>query len=409
MNTEHFIARRILSGKGLELRFSRPVIQVALLGIALGIAVMIITVSIVTGFQQEIRAKVIGFGSHIQISKYDNNESYEPTPISKDQDFLKTLPGEKGIGHIQHYATKAGIIKANREMEGVVLKGIGSNFNWDFFKGNLEEGEIFTVKEDVRTKDILISRILASKLKLSVHDTIPVFYIKNQKQGVKNFRIAGIYSTGMSGQFDDVVILVDLAWVQEMNGWDSTMVGGFEVSVTEFENLDALTEKVNAAIGYDLRAYNIRQIYQTIFSWLDAQDVNAVGLIVLILIICVINMASMLLILILERTNMIGILKAVGAGNWSIQKIFLINAGYLLGFGMLAGNAVAILLCFLQDRYKLITLDPESYFLSSIPVNIDITHILIVNAITIGISVFVLLLPSLLVLSISPMRAIRFR
>lgn len=409
MNTEHFIAGRILKGKGDSIRFSRPIIRIAIFGIILGMAVVLITLCIVTGFQQEIRDKVTGFGSHIQISAYDNNESYEPSPIALDQEFIPSVKKIPGVRHVQAYATKAGILKANRESEGVVLKGVGRDFDLTFFSGCLEEGEIPSFTGSAENKGVVISRIVARRMKLSTGDTLPVFFIQDQKQRVKNIVVKGIYNTGMSGQFDDVLVLADLGLVQHMNGWDPSLTGGFEVSLSEFENVDAITEEVNALVGFDLRAYSIRQIHQTIFSWLDAQDINAVLLVVLIVLVCCINMISALLILILERTGMIGILKAIGATNWKVQKIFLYNAFYLVGTGFLIGNAVGLGFCWLQQQYGFLTLDPESYFLSAVPVRFDWAMIALLNGGAILFCMLMMLLPSLLVSRITPIRAIRFR
>ncbi|MCC7301350.1 MAG: ABC transporter permease [Bacteroidia bacterium] len=409
MNTEHFIARRILSGKAGGVRYSRPIIRIAIFGIVLGIAVVIVSLCIVTGFQKEIRDKVSGFGSHIQVSAYDNNESYEPSPISLHQEFVSEINSTPGIRHIQAYATKAGILKANMESEGVVLKGVDMQFDPSFFASCLEEGEIPVFGGKGTARQMVISRLVADRMKLSTGDTIPFFFVQDQKQRVKKLVVAGIYNTGMSGQFDDVLALSDLRLVQELNGWDSTMVGGFEIAVEHFEELDAITEWVNSAIPYDLRAYSIRQVHQTIFSWLDAQDINAVLLIALIVIVCCINMISAILILILERTGMIGILKALGATNTGIRKIFLYNAFYLTGVGFLLGNLLGVGFCALQQHYKFLSLDPESYFLSSVPIHLDWIMIALLNGGAMAFCMIMMLLPSYLVTRITPIRSIRFR
>lgn len=408
MNTEHFIARRILSGKGSEIRFSRPIIRISILGIVLGLAVMILTVAIVTGFQGQIQEKVIGFGSHIQVSKFDNNESYEPTPIDKRQDFIQLVKAMPEVKHIQTYAIKAGIMKANNEMDGIVLKGIDENFDWSFFSQNLKEGNIFSVRTGKRTRAILVSRVLAGRLQLHVGDSVPVYFIQDQKQRVKKFGVAGIYETGLGGQFDDVMVLGDLAYVQDMNGWDTSQVGGFEITLSDFRKLERVTEEVNGVIGFDLRAFSIKEIHRTVFSWLGAQDVNAKFIVILMLGVCCINMVSALLILILERTQMIGILKSLGSSDWSIRKIFVINAGYLVGLGMLGGNLLGLGIALGQNKFGWFKLDPASYFLSAVPMNIDITHILILNAATLIICILVLIVPTYLVTRISPVRAIRF-
>lgn len=399
----------MIGGRGGGLRYSRPIIRIAIFGITLGMAVVLTAVCVVTGFQKEIRDKVSGFGSHIQISAYDNNESYEPSPIALDQEFIPLVKNIPGITHVQAYATKAGILKANKESEGIVVKGVGPDFDPGFFRSCLEEGVIPSFEGKKENKAIVISRLTAGRMKLRLGDTVPVFFIQEQKQRVKSLVISGIYNTGMSGQFDDVLALADLGLVQDMNGWDSSMAGGFEVSVKDFAQLERLTELVNEQVGFDLRAYSIRQIYQTIFSWLDAQDINAILLIVLIILVCCINMISALLILILERTGMIGILKAVGATNISMQKIFLYNAFYLVGSGFLLGNLVGIGFCVLQQQFGFLSLDPESYFLSQVPIHLDWVFISILDAGALLFCMMMLLLPSLMVTRITPVRAIRFR
>jgi lipoprotein-releasing system permease protein len=397
-----------LSGGSEGGRFSRPIVRISVIGIALGLAVMILTISIVTGFQKEIREKVIGFGAHIQVSNFDNNESYEYSPVERVQPFIKNIVAEPGIKHVQVFATKAGILKAHGEIQGVVVKGIGKDFDWDFFKKNLVEGKTFTVSDSAPTNDLVISKYIATQLKIKLHDSVPVYFIQQNKQRVRKFSVCGIYETGLGQQFDEVFVLADIAHIQKLNGWEKNQVAGFEILINDFRKIDELTEFVNEEIGVNLHARNIKEQNMQVFSWLNAQDINAVIVIVLMLLVASINMISALLILILERTNMIGILKALGSSNWSVRKIFLYNAAYLIGKGLLWGNIIALALCFLQLKFGIFKLDPESYFVSQIPVNLDIVYVLLLNAGTMLVCLFMLIVPSFIVTRITPVKAIRF-
>lgn len=408
LNTELFIAKRILSGKNQEGRFSRPIVRISVIGIALGLAVMILTVAIVTGFQKEIREKVIGFGAHIQVSNFDNNESYEYSPMARKQDFVKGISAQEGVKHIQVFATKPGILKANNEIHGVVVKGIGNDFDWEFFNRNMVEGKAFAISDTGISDAMVISKYIASRLQLKLEDKVPIFFIEGNKQRAINFKVCGIYETGLGQQFDEVFVLADIANLQRLNRWGRDSVGGFEVLINDFNKIDELTEFVNGEIEVDQNAQNIKEQNMQVFSWLGAQDINAVIVVLLMLLVASINMVSALLILILERTNMIGILKALGSSNWSIRKVFLYNAVYLIGKGMLWGNCIALGICFLQKQFGIFKLDPDAYFLSLVPMNVDLIHILILNAGTLVICVLMLIIPSFIVTRITPVRAIRF-
>lgn len=402
---EFFISKRIISSnKG----FSKPIVNIAILGITLGLAIMILTLAIVTGFQNEIRDKVIGFGAHIQISNYDNNESFEGTPIDRNQTFVGELKQNPDIRHVQSFSTKAGIIKTKEDLQGVVVKGVGSDFDWEFFKKNIVEGEPFMVSASVKSDKILISKFHKEKLKLKLNDTLFIYFIQNQQQRARRFSVCGVYSTGLGDLFDQIYVIADIAHVQKLNGWDSASIGGFEILLNDYKKLDATTEAVNETIGFEFLAKSIKDVNPQIFSWLDAQDINAMVVITLMALVAAINMISALLILILERTNMIGTVKALGMTNWSVRKIFLYNASYLIGRGLLFGNIVGISLCLLQKHFKLISLDETTYYLSSIPINFNLAHILLLNAGTFVVCFIMLLLPSYIITYITPVKAMRF-
>ncbi len=405
MNTEFFISKKIISGnKG----FSKPIVNIAILGISLGLAIMILTLAIVTGFQKEIRDKVIGFGSHIQISNYDNNESYEGTPINRHQSFIPVLNKNPSIRHIQCFATKAGIIKTKDELQGVVVKGIGSDFDWNFFKKNIIAGKPFIVSDSVKSDKILISKYHSEKLKLKLNDSLIIYFIQNQQQRARKFVVCGIYETGLGEMFDQIYVLADIAHIQKLNGWNKDSIGGFEILLNDYKKLETATAYVNGAIGFNFIARSIKDINRPIFSWLDAQDINAVVVILLMALVAAINMISALLVLILERTSMIGTLKAIGMKNWSVRKVFLYNASYLIGKGMLYGNILGISICLLQKHFHLVSLDESTYYLSSIPINFNLLHILFLNAGTFILCFVMLIIPSYIITYITPVKAMKF-
>ncbi|MFA4852253.1 MAG: FtsX-like permease family protein, partial [Bacteroidales bacterium] len=368
MNTEFFIAKRIFSVKELG-SLSKPAVRVAIASIVLSIAVMIVSMAIVTGFQKEIRNKVIGFGAHIQISKYDSNSSLEAQPIDKSQNFYPAFDTVPGIRNIQVYATKAGIIKTDEQMEGVILKGIGSDYDWSFFQNRIVDGTIFKVNDSSKSKDVIISKLLAGRLKLKTGDSLRMYFImKDQTQPKgRKLHISGIYETGLE-EFDKVFVIGDIAQIQSLNKWNNNQVAGFEVILDDFKDLNKMSEFVYKNIGYDLNSKNIEELNPQIFDWLGLLDMNVIIILTLMILVAAINMISTLLILILERTNMIGILKALGAKNGSIRRIFLYTSANLIGKGLFWGNLIAISLCLLQKQFGIITLPQESYYVSSVPI-----------------------------------------
>lgn len=385
--------------------FSKPIVNIAILGITLGLAIMILTLAIVTGFQKEIRNKVIGFGAHVQISKYDNNESFEGTPISRHQTFLAELKKNPDIRHIQSFATKAGIIKTKEDLQGVVVKGVGSDFDWEFFEKNIVEGEPFIVSDTAKSDKILISKFHAEKLKLKLNDTLIIYFIQNQQQRARKFSVCGIYSTGLGDLFDQVYVIADIAHIQKLNGWDATSIGGFEILLNDYKKLDEATDAVNETIGFEFLAKSIKDLNRPIFSWLDAQDINAIVVVTLMALVAAINMISALLVLILERTNMIGTIKALGMTNRSVRKIFLYNASYLIGRGLLWGTIAGTTLC---PIFHLFPLDERTYYLSSIPIHFNLAHMLLLNMGTFAVCFVMLLLPSYIITYITPVKAMRF-
>ncbi len=378
------------------------------MAIALSVAVMIITMAVVTGFQKEIRDKVAGFGAHIIVTINTSESTYETAPIDKRQSFLTEIKKLQGVHHVQPYAVKAGIIKTKEDMQGIVVKGIDTDFDWDFFRKNMVQGKPFELNDSVKSDKIILSKTLASLLKLKLGDTVAVFFVQENKQRARRPVIAGIYETGLGEQFDKVFALMDIRQVQTLNGWSPGQVSGFEILVNDFKKVDEINAKVNEVTGAEFLSRTIRQNNAQVFYWLDAQDVNAVVVISLMLIVAAINMITTLLILILERTNMIGILKALGTSNASVRKIFIWNAAYLTGWGLLIGNFIAITLCLLQQKFGFAPLDPASYYLTQVPVHLDWLSIALLDAGTFGICILFLLIPSFVISRIDPIKVIRF-
>jgi lipoprotein-releasing system permease protein len=408
LNLEYFISKNIIKGDSQSKKFTRPIIRISIIAIALGLIVMIVALSIVSGFQREIRNKVIGFGSHIQITSYDSQNTYESSPIDKNQAFYATLTNKKGIKHIQIYATKAGIIKTKEEIYGVVVKGISSDFDWTFFKEKIVDGASFLVNDSLTENNILLSQHIATKMKLKVGDKMFLYFIQENGQlRPKDFIIKGIYKTGLE-QFDNIYVIADIAHIQKRNGWSNNQISGFEVLIDNYKDLDKMGTYVYENIGPELYSSTIKDQNPDIFNWLSLQDYNVNVIIILMLLVAVINIISALLILILERTNMIGILKALGMPNWNVRKIFMYNAVYLIVKGLIWGNVIGIAICLLQQQYGFLTLPEESYYISEVPIQLNFINILLLNAGTLGVCVLMLIIPSYVITKISPVKAIQF-
>ena len=415
MNTELFIAKKIVLSKENKSLFlgSKAIIRIASIAISLGLIVMILSVAIVTGFKSQIRNKVIGFGSHITITNMDNNTSYETIPINKNQSFYPSLEKEVGIKHIQVYAIKAGIIKTNTEIQGVVLKGVGKDYDWSFFEKNIVEGKHFSVSDTAKNNQVIISKQISTLLKLKTGDNLFMYFIQNPPR-LRKFKICGIYETSFE-DLDKLIIIADIAQIQKLNDWTDEQISGFEVLINDYEQIDNITSLVQDKAGFKfnadgskLRVSNIKQNNPQIFDWLALTDTNVIIILVLMLIVAGFNMITGLLVIILERTNMIGILKALGTSNWSIRKIFLYQATFIIGKGLIWGNIIGIGLCIIQYYTHLVKLDPASYYVTSVPINLNFLHLLFLNIGTLIVTIFMLILPSYIITRISPVKAIKF-
>ena len=396
--------------------FSRLIIRIATGAVALSLTVMILATSLITGFQKEISEKIYGFWGHIQVTRFDLNRSFENSPVSAHQPFLDSLASTEGVRHIQAYATKPGIIKTDEYFEGLVLKGVREDFDWSFIGKHLQEGSVLALNADSMSFDIILSRTTADRVRVQVGDRVSIHFIDPESRStrLRVMTVRGIYNTGLA-EYDKLFALVDLRQIRRLNGWAEDAVGGFEVFIdnlpagrTGVKRLDEIGDHVYDVIGTNLDSQTIRELQPSIFDWLDLQTTNEYVVLIIMAIVAVINMITALLILILERTPMIGTLKALGAGNWSIRKIFLLKAAFIIGFGLLFGNIAGIGLAAAQDVFGLITLPEETYYVSVAPVSFNWPLILLLNAGAMLVCLASLIGPSYLVSRISPVKALRF-
>jgi lipoprotein-releasing system permease protein len=410
LNLEYFIAKRLITAKDYKSSISAPIINIAIAAIAIGMIMMIVSVATGIGLQNKIREKIAAFNGHIIISNYDNNQS-EITllPISKNQDFYPKFIAVPEINHIQAIASKSGIIRTETAFEGIIFKGVGNDYQWGNIKEYLVDGRLPNLSKNV-SQEVVISQFLANRLQLKVGDSFNTFFIKenqNQLPNVRRFKISGIFNSGFQ-QFDAVYIIGDIRHIQRINKWKPNQIGAFEIFVKDFNTIKETGEQVYKKTSSTLDTKTIIEKYSYIFEWLQLFDFNIIVILVVMILVATINMVVALLVLILERTQMIGILKALGANNWSIRKIFLYNAFYLIIRGLLWGNGIGISLLLLQQRFGVIKLNPENYYVNQAPVYLNLGYILALNFLTVAICAMVLLIPSYIVTKISPVKAIRF-
>jgi len=401
-----FIANRITLKANRT--FSKLIVRIAIIGITLGLGVMILSLAIVRGFKQEIKDKVRGFDGDIKVVKYDLNNSLENSAFQLDNNFLHKAKSNPLITRVMPFATKPAIIKTHDEIEGVVLKGVDKTYDWSFFKKNLVAGKLidFTDTADSK-KQVVISQIIANRLKLKLGDKFLMYFVQEplRKRPVK---VVGIYNSGVE-DIDKTYVVGDLSLIKRLNDWDDNTIGGYELRIADFDQLNETAKFIDSILPIKLKDYTVVESYPNIFDWLNLLDVNTQIILILMTIVAVINMISALLIMILERTTMIGLFKAMGAANWSIQKIFLYNAAYLVGLGLLFGNLFGLGVGFLQLKTHFFTLDPESYYMSFIPIQFDLSDVVLLNIGTLIICLLVLIIPSMLVSRITPVKAIRFK
>lgn len=407
MRPETFIASKLFSNS--KNNVSSVIVRIAVLSVAIGLAVMIISVAIVIGFKEQIRNKVIGFVAHIQIEALDNNASWEAKPVVLDQQFIEKLKQIKGVDNVQSVAKKAGIIRTEEHIQGVVLKGVGTDYNWNYLNRHLISGRIPLISDTINSDEVLISKNTASKLRLKTNDVLRMWFVSGENQQVRGrrFKVVGIFETGLA-EFDNMYIFGDLKHVQKLNNWGQKEVGSLEVTLHNIENIKQIEEDIYYIIPVELSISTAIESNPQIFDWLDLQDMNVIIIIILMVLVSGITMISTLLIIILERTSMIGILKAMGADNQFIQKVFLLNSLAVLLKGISWGNLVAIVFCLLQLQFGFLKLSAESYFLTEVPIHFSLVHILIINLGAILIWFVTLIIPITIVNQIQPAKAIRY-
>jgi len=374
----------------------------------LGLGVMILSLAIVKGFKHEIRNKVRGFAGDIRVVKFDLNNSYQSSSFPADNEFVKRALKSPFITHVMPVATKPGIVKANNEIEGVVLKGVDKNYDWSYFKKMMVAGEVINFADSVEAqKEIMISQTTADRLKLKVGDKLLMYFVEDDLRR-RQFKIKGIFNIGVE-EVDKTFVIGTLSLINRLNNWKPNEIGQYELRVADFDHINEAAYALETVLPVKLKEYTIEEDYPTIFEWLNLLDVNSIVMLVLMVAVAVINMISALLIMILERTAMIGMLKAMGASNWAIRKIFLINASYLIGLGLLLGNLLGIGLGYFQMYTHFFQLDQASYYMTFVPVEFNIFDIVVLNIGTLIICLLVLVIPSTLVSRISPVKAIQFK
>ena len=404
MNLEFFIAKRLITAKDRKSSISAPIIKIAIAAIAIGMIMMIISVATGIGLQEKIREKIAAFNGHIIISNYDDNQSeVSLEPISIQQDFYPKFKSISGINHVQAVASKAGIIRTANAFEGIIFKGVGKEYKWDDINEYLVSGKLPSLKNKLN-EEVLISQFLVNRLNLKVGDKFNTFFMKEKGYNLRVFNIVGIYNSG----FQATYIIGDIRHLQKINKWNAQQVGSFEVFIDDFSKIKAKGDEVYSQTNALLNTQTILEKFAYIFEWLQLFDFNIIVILAIMIIVATLNMVVAFLVLILERTQMIGILKALGADNWSIRKIFLYNAFHLILLGLFWGNLIGIGLILIQQYFGIIRLNPENYYVNKAPVYLDWLYIFILNIGTLSICLLVLLIPSYIITKISPVKAISF-
>ena len=411
---EFFIANRIYKQAEGQSKMSRPAILIAMLGVAIGLAVMIISLAVIIGFKSQVKEKVVGFGSHIQISNFDAVQSYETLPIIVDDSILTVLSADADVEHIQRYATKIGMVKTSDAFEGVVLKGIGPDYDLQFLASNLLEGEVPLFSDTENKEQALISKRLSDRLHLKLGDKLYLYFIQKDNVRARRLFVKGIYETNLT-MYDDLFLFTDLYTVNRLNQWQENQVSGVEIRLSDYANLESATYRLGDqldaeqdALGGIYFVRNIEQLNPQIFDWLGLLDLNVWIILILMIGVSGFTIISGLLIIIIERTSMIGVLKALGATNVTIQKIFLWLSIFLIGRGMIIGNVIGLGFCYLQRQFGLIALNPSTYYMDSVPIHFDFKLFLLVNIVTFLVAVAILVGPSFMISKVNPSDSMRF-
>ncbi|PLK43017.1 FtsX-like permease family protein [Emticicia sp. TH156] len=405
MNLPRFISQRIQKTKSES--FTSTVVKVGIASIAIGLAVMIISFGILIGYKQAIKDKLFSLSGHIQVSKITLNQSYEEIPMPIKTNFYAGYRKNTMIEHVQAVANKAGMLKSNEELAGIIVKGVGKDYDWAVFSQNLVEGRQLNLADSTFSSEVIISKRIALQLKIKLNDEVLVYFIQSPPR-VRKVKVVGIYETGLE-EFDKNFIIGDLALVQKMNEWDNNTCGHYEVFLKNFDDLDYATGTINSEIDLNMKARRVTDMFRAIFDWLSLLDKNILIVLGLILVVASFNMISVLLVMMMERTSMIGMLKALGADNTQIRKIFVYNGLKIILKGMLYGNILGIGLSFIQFYFKLVPLDPENYYIDHVPIAWDWAVIAILNIATIILILAVITIPTFIVSKMRVVEALKFK
>jgi lipoprotein-releasing system permease protein len=405
LNFSYYIGRKLTIGK--EKSFTKFIIRLAIVGVALSLSVMLVAVSIVDGFSHEIKSKIVGFSGHIQVKNLDLNQSDESEPIAYSKDLAGQLLSNPEVLSIVPVASKTGILQTDEDIEGLLFKGVPHNYDWNFFKSNITKGRTLNNSDTTDTYEFLISEKNAHKLDLDTGQMVDVFFIQNDKVRRRRLKLVGLFKTGLE-ELDKKIILTDLRVIQRIFSPEYNLVTAYEIRINDVNKLDETSDWVDSEIGLKLKSEPIYASYYVIFQWLSFVDYNAVIIIALMLFVAIVNCITALLVLIIERTNMIGVLKALGATSKDVGRIFLYKGMYLIGTGLLIGNSVALLIAFAQKKFGFLKLNEETYYMDLVPIQLNWEKIILLNIGTFLICFFILLIPIIMVRRISPVKAIRY-
>jgi lipoprotein-releasing system permease protein len=402
-----FYAKRLIRSEGIQNTTTKPVIRIAIIGIILGIVAMLISVMVVTGFRNEITRKVTGFVANYRISAFNNNDSFEESPVKLESKSIREIKSIPGIRHIQPFILKAGLLKTKEDIQGVVLKGIDAQFDSTFFREKLVEGTLPNLNDSTYSSSILLSQNLANKLRLKTGDSFLLFFIQEDRK-VRKLKISGIYNTGLSEEFDNLYLLCDLKMLQQVNNWKNNEVGGYEVFAEIDHDEETIYKALYEKVGYTLNTKSTKELYPQLFNWLELQNLNVIVIIGLICLVAGITMISTLLVLIMENTKEIGILKSIGANDKFIGRVFGAVAFYILLKGLIIGNLIALSLAIFQIKTGIVSLPEADYYLAQVPVNFTIPGILLINGVVLLTGVLVMMIPAKIISGINPIKVLRF-
>ncbi|MBQ0160933.1 MAG: ABC transporter permease [Bacteroidales bacterium] len=405
MSFERFIAKRFLPKDRNS--YSGPLVGIATYSIALGVLVMIMAVSILRGFQSEIRHKVVGFGSHIVVTSYAMGNINETTPVSTARPEVQRITSTPGVKHLNFFASKGGMIKTDDQIHGIIFKGVDAGYDSSFFAENLQEGHLVQYQPDKPSNQVIVSRNIANKLQLSLGSKVRTYFWQGDSYRARAFEVCGIYNTDLT-DFDEHYIIGDMRQVQRLNDWDSLQCDGYEILVDNFSHLEEVSQMVLAQLSYDLTLNTIIQQNPALFSWLDLLDSNIILIIIIMMMVCTVSIISALLIMIFEKTSTIGLLKALGSNNRSIRKIFLLKSSTIIASGILLGDAVAFLLCWIQHQFGIFRLDSNSYMMDTVPIDLNPVIFLSISIATLVVCLLALLIPTTYISHIHPAQSIKF-